>query len=47
MPHHDERETLQIGLIGMGDMGQLYASKLVEAGYKQRVTIRRYMGIHF
>lgn len=30
----NEKETLNIGIIGMGDMGRLYASKLVAAGWK-------------
>lgn len=30
----EEKQTLNIGIIGMGDMGRLYASKLVAAGWK-------------
>jgi prephenate dehydrogenase len=28
------RRTAEVGIIGMGDMGRLYASKLVEAGWQ-------------
>ncbi|KAF9998820.1 prephenate dehydrogenase (NADP(+)), partial [Modicella reniformis] len=39
MPNHNkaikaEMETLQLGIIGMGDMGKLYAKKLSAAGWK-------------
>lgn len=33
----DEKATVQIGIIGMGDMGRLYATKLAEGGWKQYV----------
>jgi glutamyl-tRNA reductase len=35
--NHDEQKlkgTLQIGIIGMGDMGRLYANKFAEGGWK-------------
>lgn len=36
--HSDDgrlKETFQIGIIGMGDMGRLYANKFAEGGWKQ------------
>ncbi|CAI2162595.1 18342_t:CDS:10 [Funneliformis geosporum] len=30
-----EKESLEIGLIGLGDMGQLYANRIVAAGWKK------------
>lgn len=33
----DELDHLEIGIIGMGDMGRLYANKFATAGYKQYV----------
>lgn len=29
-----EKDTLEVGIIGMGDMGRLYAKKLRESGWK-------------
>lgn len=28
------KESVEVGIIGMGDMGRLYASKLVEGGWR-------------
>lgn len=28
------KDTLEVGIIGMGDMGRLYASKLIEGGWR-------------
>jgi glutamyl-tRNA reductase len=34
MDELDEKSRIEIGIIGMGDMGRLYASKFIEAGWK-------------
>jgi prephenate dehydrogenase (NADP+) len=34
-PTRLELETLQLGIIGMGDMGKLYARRLSFAGWKK------------
>ncbi|RHZ55431.1 hypothetical protein Glove_415g14 [Diversispora epigaea] len=34
-PSVDEKETLEIGLIGLGDMGLAYAKRMVKAGWKR------------
>lgn len=31
----NEMDTIQLGIIGMGDMGKLYARKLFDAGWKK------------
>lgn len=30
-----EKETIEIGIIGMGDMGRLYAARFSAAGWKK------------
>lgn len=30
-----EKDTVEIGIIGMGDMGRLYARRISAAGWKQ------------
>ncbi|CAD6891189.1 unnamed protein product [Tilletia controversa] len=34
LPSQSELDTLEIGIIGMGDMGRLYARKFAQAGFK-------------
>jgi hypothetical protein len=31
----NEKETLEIGLIGLGEMGLMYAKRMVSAGWKK------------
>lgn len=35
MPTADEKETLAIGIIGMGEMGKMYAERLSRGGWKR------------
>lgn len=35
-----EDDDVEVGIIGMGDMGRLYASKLIAAGWKVNVCDR-------
>ncbi|RUP47009.1 hypothetical protein BC936DRAFT_146229 [Jimgerdemannia flammicorona] len=33
-----EKDTIEIGIIGMGDMGRLYARRIHAAGWKQLIS---------
>lgn len=33
--YNNEKETLEIGIIGLGDMGLMYAKRLVAYGWKK------------
>lgn len=33
--YDNEKETLEIGIIGLGDMGLMYAKRIIASGWKK------------